>query len=135
MRYITLVEVIDLHRRIIAATGGAQGIRDLGRLEASVARPRHTFGGDDLYPTLLDKAAALGFALIQNHFSCFSMLSDLAGVEWILGLGSRSRVVKMLVTPEMPEKQGERPMFGPHDAEQAARPAERSAPPSMISTI
>jgi death-on-curing protein len=42
-------------------------LRDLGALESAVAQPRQTFGGEDLYPGLAGKAAALGFSLIQNH--------------------------------------------------------------------
>ena len=42
-------------------------MRDLGLLEASLSQPRQTFSGTDLYPTLVDKAAALGFSLIRNH--------------------------------------------------------------------
>jgi len=67
MRYLSLGEILDLHCRLAAASGGAVGLRDLGRLEAAIAQPRQTFGGEDLYPTLVDKVAALGFALIQNH--------------------------------------------------------------------
>ena len=67
MRYLSLGEVLELHRRIIAATGGASELRDLGALESAVAQPRMTFGGEDLYPDLPSKAAALGFSLIQNH--------------------------------------------------------------------
>ena len=43
------------------------GLRDLGLLEASLAQPRQSFAGVDLYPGLTAKAAALGFSLIQNH--------------------------------------------------------------------
>ncbi len=42
-------------------------LRDLGALESAVAQPLQTFGGEDLYPDLAGKAAALGFSLIQNH--------------------------------------------------------------------
>lgn len=42
-------------------------LRDLGALESAVAQLRHSFGGEDLYPGLASKAAALGFSLIQNH--------------------------------------------------------------------
>jgi death-on-curing protein len=52
---------------LVEATGGASGVRDLGLLESAVAQPRMTFGGQDLYPELADKAAALGYSLIQNH--------------------------------------------------------------------
>jgi len=67
MRYLTLGEVVELHRRIIQATGGAAGIRDLGPLDSAIAQPKATFGGVDLYPTLVEKAAALCFSLVQNH--------------------------------------------------------------------
>jgi death-on-curing protein len=67
MRYLSLSEVVDLHRVLIAESGGAGGIRDLGMLESALAQPRATFGGEDLHPTLLAKAAALGFSLALNH--------------------------------------------------------------------
>ena len=67
MRFLTLPEVLEIHRQVIAQTGGAPGIRDLGALESAVAQPRQTFGGDDLYPSLAEKASALAFSLIQNH--------------------------------------------------------------------
>lgn len=66
MRHLGLAEVIALHRLVIETSGGAHGIRDLGGLEAAIAQPRMTFGGDDLYPTLQEKAAALGFSLVRT---------------------------------------------------------------------
>lgn len=63
MRYLTLVEVLDLHRRIIEQSAGVLGIRDLGLLESAIAQPRMTFGSEDLYPTVVDKAIALGFSI------------------------------------------------------------------------
>ena len=48
MRYLTLGEVVALHRAILAATGGAEGIRDLGGLESALAQPKATFDGTDL---------------------------------------------------------------------------------------
>ncbi len=67
MRYLTLEEVLALHRLLIEQAGGIDGLRDLNVLESAVAQPRMTFGGEDLYPTLVDKASALGFSLIKNH--------------------------------------------------------------------
>ena len=67
MRYISLSEVLELHRRIIEESGGSTGLRDLGGLESAIAQPHMTFGGRDLYPTLIEKAAALCFSLVQNH--------------------------------------------------------------------
>ena len=67
MRQLTLSEVLELHRRIIRYSGGSLGIRDLNAIESAIAQPRMTFDGEDLYPTIVAKAAALGFSLIQNH--------------------------------------------------------------------
>ncbi len=67
MRYLNVVEVIDLHRQIIEQSQGAMGIRDLGALESALAQPRMTFTGKDLYPTIVDKASALGFSIVMNH--------------------------------------------------------------------
>ncbi|WP_437673184.1 type II toxin-antitoxin system death-on-curing family toxin [Sorangium sp. So ce131] len=67
MRYLTLPEVIFLHERVLEASGGAAGVRDLRALEAAVAQPKATFGGEDLYPTALAKAATLCFSLVQGH--------------------------------------------------------------------
>jgi len=67
MRWLSLAEVLDLHRRLIEQSGGMPGLRDLGLLEASLAQPHQSFSGVDLYMELSDKAAALGFSLIQNH--------------------------------------------------------------------
>ncbi len=60
-------EVLEIYRRVMQQSGGLVGIRDLGGLESAIAQPRMTFGGLELYPTLTEKAAALGFSLIQNH--------------------------------------------------------------------
>jgi death-on-curing protein len=67
MRYLTLGEVVTLHRAVVAATGGAEGIRELGGLESALAQPKATFDALDLYPTVVDKAAALAFGLAMNH--------------------------------------------------------------------
>ena len=67
MRYLTLVEVLDLHRQIISQSTGTLGIRDLDLLKSAIAQPRMSFGGEDLYPTVIEKAIALGFSMIMNH--------------------------------------------------------------------
>jgi death on curing protein len=67
MRYLTIEEVLRLHDRVIKRTGGSTGVRDRGALESAIAQPQMTFGGDDLYPTLPEKAAALCFSLAMNH--------------------------------------------------------------------
>src|ERR1041384_7207897 len=67
MRYLSVQEVVSLHSLLIAQSGGSSGLRDRGALESAVAQPEASFGGQDLYPDLASKAAALGHSLIQNH--------------------------------------------------------------------
>jgi death-on-curing protein len=67
MRYLTLSALLRLYRRVMQQSGGAIGLRDLGALEAVLAQPRMTFGGQELYPTPVEKAAALGFSLVRGH--------------------------------------------------------------------
>ena len=67
MRHLTLHEVLELHRRVIARTGGTFGIHNLGALLSAVAQPQMTFGEQELYPSLVDKVSALGYSLIMNH--------------------------------------------------------------------
>ena len=54
IRYLTLAEQV----------AGSGGIRDLGALESAIAQPRMTFGGTELYPTIIEKASALGFSIV-----------------------------------------------------------------------
>lgn len=67
IRYLRFLEMIDLHRQIIAQSGGTLGILDLNILQSTIAKPRMSFGGQDLYPDLIDKAAILGYSIINNH--------------------------------------------------------------------
>ena len=67
MRYLTLAQVLDLYRTLVKETGGALGIRDLDGVKSALAQPRMTFAGDELYPSVAEKAAALGFSLVMNH--------------------------------------------------------------------
>jgi len=67
VEYLSIDEVIEIHWRVVQQTGGLQGIRDQGSLESSVMQPLQSFGDQDLYPSLIEKAAALGYFLIQNH--------------------------------------------------------------------
>lgn len=66
-KLLTLNQILRQHEKIIAQSGGGTGIRDYAGLESAVAQPEMSFGGEDLYPTVVEKAAALGFSLIMNH--------------------------------------------------------------------
>lgn len=61
MRYLTVGEVVALHRALVDATGGADGVRDFGALESALAQPKATFDGTDLYPSVVDKASSRGW--------------------------------------------------------------------------
>lgn len=65
--FLTVQQVLFIHARVIAETGGEQGIRDLGLLQSAVARPQATFEAAELYPNLFAKAAALMESLARNH--------------------------------------------------------------------
>lgn len=67
MRYLTLNEIIRLHKCIIKQSGGCCGIRNISALESAIAKPRMTFEGKDLYPTIVEKASTLAYSLIKNH--------------------------------------------------------------------
>lgn len=64
IRYLTVAEVRQLHGLLLAQSGGSPGLRDPGALESAVAQPQMTFGGEDLYPEVADKAVALAYALV-----------------------------------------------------------------------
>ena len=64
---MTVQEVITIHQILIEKFGGATGIRDRGLLESSVLRPFSTFDSKELYPTTVEKAAAIAESIIKNH--------------------------------------------------------------------
>ena len=66
MRYLSLNEVLDIYNKIMRQSGGTIGIRDVGAFESAIAQPRMSFGGNDLYPTIVEKATALCFSLVMN---------------------------------------------------------------------
>jgi death-on-curing protein len=64
---ISLQEVVVIHSILIEKFGGIQGIRDMAALESAINRPNQTFEGKELYPTILEKVAALLESIIKNH--------------------------------------------------------------------
>lgn len=64
---IDINEVGKIHDILIEKFGGAKGIRDKGILESAINRPYQTFDGQELYPTPIDKAAAIFESIISNH--------------------------------------------------------------------
>lgn len=65
--FFSLDEVLAIHADQIERYGGSLGIRDRGLLESALAMPEATYAGEDLHPTLCEKAAAYLFHLVKNH--------------------------------------------------------------------
>ena len=111
IRYLTLSEVLSLHNQIIEESSGSTGIRDLGALESAIAQPRITFGGEDLYPTVVDKAATLGFSIVMNHpfidgnkrtgHAAMETFSVLNGMEINASVDEQERVILALASGEL----------------------------------
>ena len=60
-------QILLLHEQLIAETGGSSGLRDEGMLDSALNTPFQTFAGEDVYPSLRQKAARLCFGLVKNH--------------------------------------------------------------------
>ena len=67
MILLTANEIITLHRKLTAKSGGSAGLRDLGLLQSAVDSVYAGFGDIELYPTAAEKAARLAYSLISNH--------------------------------------------------------------------
>jgi death on curing protein len=65
--FLTLEEVLEIHRDEIERHGGTLGVRDNGLLESAAATPQAGFGGHYLHGDLYEMAAAYLFHLVQNH--------------------------------------------------------------------
>ncbi|MBO5287352.1 MAG: type II toxin-antitoxin system death-on-curing family toxin [Clostridia bacterium] len=60
-------QVLHLHRLLTDLTGGEPNLRDEGLLDSALCSAFQSFGGVELYPTVCEKGARLGFSLISNH--------------------------------------------------------------------
>ncbi len=67
VEYLSIGQVLALHAQQLRRYGGRAGMRDRGALESALGWPAATFGGEDLYPDIADKAAALMHSLALNH--------------------------------------------------------------------
>lgn len=64
---IDLAEILSIHQIVIENFGGLKGLRDEGGLMSALNRPYQTFGGQELYPSPIEKAAAIFESIISNH--------------------------------------------------------------------
>lgn len=60
-------QIISLHSCLISETGGSDGIRDEHLLESAISAPFQTFDNVEVFPSIQQKAARLGYGLIKNH--------------------------------------------------------------------
>lgn len=67
MKGFSKEKVLLLHQYLAAETGGSVGVRDEGLLESALQSAFATFGGRELYPTKVEKAARIGASLVANH--------------------------------------------------------------------
>ena len=60
-------QILRLHSQLISETGGTDGLRDEGMLESALTAPFQVFDETEVYPSIQQKAARLGFGLVKNH--------------------------------------------------------------------
>lgn len=111
MCYLTLNEVLELHSRLIQTSGGMNGIRDVGGIESAIAQPRMTFGGEELYPTIVEKTVALGYSIVKNHpfvdgnkrtgHAAMEVFLVLNGYEISAKLGEQEKIILQVTSGEM----------------------------------
>ena len=67
MKKLDKKNVLLLHDLVIKQSGGKAGVRDVALLDSAIACAYQTFDGKELYPSIEEKAARLGYGLISNH--------------------------------------------------------------------
>ncbi|HEM3475120.1 TPA: type II toxin-antitoxin system death-on-curing family toxin [Streptococcus suis] len=67
MKVLTVEQVIELHTRLIQATGWLDGVRDVGLIESSLSSAFSTYFGVEKYPSIEEKAARPCYSLVNNH--------------------------------------------------------------------
>ncbi len=67
VRYVTRDEVVAYHRRVLLDSGQSPLVINSGRLAAAIARPQSTAFGEDAFPSLAEKAAAILQAIVIGH--------------------------------------------------------------------
>jgi death-on-curing protein len=67
MIFLSKEQILLMHDQLIEETGGSKGLKDEGMLESALAAPFQSFDGKDLFPSVYQKAARLGYGLASNH--------------------------------------------------------------------
>ncbi len=67
MEWITLQDLLLIHAHAVRRTGGMPGLHNPAALSSALLRPFRSFGGQELFPSLLEKVAATIHSLVQFH--------------------------------------------------------------------
>lgn len=67
MKFLNVNDMIEIHESLIAVYGGLNGVRNENLIYSSIEQIHQTFAGEDLYPSLEEKTARLGYSIIRNH--------------------------------------------------------------------
>lgn len=90
MIWINAEDVIFLHTQVIRQTGGLDGIRDRAGLEAALAAPLQSFGGQELFPSTVEKIARLGYGVASNHASSMATSGSVSACTAPVGMNGYS---------------------------------------------
>jgi len=109
--YLTLAEVLIIHDELLRLDGGLPGIRDLGLIESAISQPQANFFGQELYSTLPEKAAALGYSLTCNHgfndgnkrvgWTTLDVFLRRNGMRMVVDVDEAERVILQLASGEL----------------------------------
>lgn len=113
MNYLYPKQIVYLHQRIVAVSGGSGGVRSQHLLESAVYRPQASFGGQDLYPDVFLKAAVLGHSLVLNHafidgnkrvgFEAMRLMLRINGHDVRAGVSEKFNFVMAIANKEIDE--------------------------------
>lgn len=113
MNYLYPKQIVYLHQRIVAVSGGSGGVRSQHLLESAVYRPQASFGGQDLYPDIFLKAAVLGHSLVLNHafidgnkrvgFEAMRLMLRINGHDVRAGVNEKFNFVMAIANKEIDE--------------------------------
>jgi death-on-curing protein len=67
IEYLTIEQVIELHDEMLKRYGGLHGIRDKNLLWSAIDAPKAAMFGQEMYPSVYEKAAAYLSHLVCNH--------------------------------------------------------------------
>lgn len=113
MNYLYPKQIVYLHQRIVAVSGGSGGVRSQHLLESAVYRPQASFGGQDLYPDIFLKAAVLGQSIVLNHafidgnkrvgFEAMRLMLRINGHDVRAGVNEKFNFVMAIANKEIDE--------------------------------